>query len=65
MTIYKTVVSWLAFLFLAYVVVKRSFQLIWREVLLELEFINPDRWRNSIGERESYGGVEDIWRGLF
>ena len=64
MTTYKTVVSWLVFLFLAYVVVKRSFQRLWHEVMLQLYYIDADRWGKHIDVVRSYAGVEDILAGL-
>ena len=65
MTLYRTVISWLAFLFLAYVVVKRSFQLIWHEVMLQLYYIDADRWGKHVDVVRSYASAEDIWSGLF
>jgi hypothetical protein len=66
MTIYKTVVSWLAFLFFAYVVIKRSSQLSWRWFLGQLDSVDPERWDSWIPVRgETLGTLDDIWYALF
>ena len=56
----------LAFLFLAYVVIKRSSQLIWRWLLVQLDSVDPERWGSWIPVRgETLGDLGDLWAALF